>query len=335
MTIISDLTPENNLVDRQTGFEFALAPSGAIETGELIRLIGGNFETGSLLSNLWTTNNVGSGSSTAITGELVLSTGTTANSIAEVQSAKRARFVTATFNKAHIGVTMPNFSNPDLVREVGMFDPVAPILSGDGVFLRNDGGSVSIVQRKTGIDTVIPESNWNGFKTSSGVSYVKNDNITLIEIVYNAGAVLFYQGRRLLHRFGFGSSIGYETVHLPISARIENKNGNTTDNQMNLRALSCSRIGSSAASPDFVTVNASGTVTVKRSPGTLRRIVVTDIGGGQARITLYDSNSGTTNQFTSIELSRGLTTLEYGIDFSNGLTYEATGSNFEVVLIFD
>jgi len=335
MGIISDLTPDNNLVDRQTGFEFALAPSGAIETGELIRLIGGNFETGGLLSNIWSTNITGSASATAITGELILSTGTNANSIAEVQSAKRARFVTATFNKAHIGVTMPNFSNPDLVREVGMFDPVSNIISGDGIFFRNDGGNVFIVQRKAGVDNVIPEANWNGYKTDSGLRYVKNDNITLIEIVYNAGAVLFYQGRRLLHRFSFGSSIGYETVHLPVAARIENKNGNTTNNQLNLRALSCSRIGSSAASPDYVTVNSTGTVTIKRSPGTLRRVVVTNIGGGNSRLRLYDSGTGTTGQFAEIELTRNLTTLSFDLDFTNGLTYTATGSNFECILVFD
>ena len=325
-----------NIRDRQGGWEMALSPSGTFEVGELIRLVGGNFESGTLLSNIWLENSSGAGSAEAILGELVLDTDTTPNGFAEVQSARRARFVTATFNKAHLGVTMPDFNAADCIREVGMFDPVQNILSGDGIFLRNNGGNVSIVQRKGGVEVAeINEANWNGHLDPNGNRFTKTEGIFLIEIVYNAGAVLFYQNRRLLHRFGFGDSIGYETVHLPVAARVENINGNTTQNLFRVRALSCSRIGSVSSVPEFFRVTASGTQTIKKSPTNLKKIIVTNLGAGNANVTIYDSATGTNNPVTNIELSRSQADLNLNLELTNGITYDATGSGFEFLLIFD
>jgi hypothetical protein len=322
--------------DRQGGWEMALAPSGAFEVGELIRLVGGNFESGTLLPNLCLENSSGSGSAEAVLGELVLDTATTANGFAEVQSVRRARFVTATFNKAHLGVTMPNFNAADCVREVGMFDPVQNIINGDGIFLRNNAGTVSIVQRKGGVEVAeIPETNWNGRLDPNGNRFTKTEGIFLIEIVYNAGAVFFYQNRRLLHRFGFGDSIGYETVHLPVAARIENINNNTTQNLFKVRALSCSRIGSASSIPEYYRVTNAGTVTIKKSPTNLKKLVISQLGGGAASVVIYDSATGTNNPVVEFELTKAQTDHELDIELTNGLTYQATGPGFEFLLIFD
>lgn len=325
-----------NIRDRQGGWEMALAPSGAFEIGELIRLVGGNFESGSLLPHLWLEDSSGSGASEAVLGELVLETGSSANGFAEVQSARRARFVTSTFNKAHLGVTMPNFNAADCIREVGMFDPVDNILSGDGVFIRNNSGSVSIVQRKGGVEVnEIFEASWNGSLDSNGDRFTKTDGIFLIEIIYNAGAVFFYQNRRLLHMFGFGSSIGYETVHLPVAARIENINNNSTANTFNVRALSCSRIGSVSSVNDYFRVTSAGTQTVKKSPTNLKRLIITNLGGGSANVTIHDSATGANNPIVNFELTKSQTDHELQLELTNGLTYNASGPNFEFLLIFD
>jgi hypothetical protein len=322
--------------DRQGGWEMALAPSGAFEVGELIRLVGGNFESGTLLPNLWLEDSSGSGSAEAVLGELVLDTASTANGFAEVQSVRRARFVTATFNKAHLGVTMPDFNAADCIREVGMFDPVQNVINGDGIFLRNNGGAVSIVQRKGGVEVAeIPETNWNGHLDPSGNRFTKTEGIFLIEIVYNAGAVFFYQNRRLLHRFGFGDSIGYETVHLPVAARIENINNNNTQNLFRVRALSCSRIGSASSVPDYYRVTSAGTETVKKSPTNLKRLVITKLGGGSASVTIFDSATGANNPVVEFELTKSQTDHELDIELTNGLTYQATGPGFEFLIIFD
>ena len=110
--------------DPETNTFGAISPSGTLETGELIRLTGGNFESGALLDNLWSTGVVGSGVVNVVTGELVLSTNTTADSEARVQAVNRARFITGTFNKAHMAISMPSPGNTDVIRRWGMFDPV-------------------------------------------------------------------------------------------------------------------------------------------------------------------------------------------------------------------
>ena len=93
---------KTSLFDNQSNSTMSIAPSGTFETGELIRLIGGNFESGSLPTVTWLTNLINGGTASVVTGELVLNTNTTANGQAEVQSVNRAEFVTATFNKAHL-----------------------------------------------------------------------------------------------------------------------------------------------------------------------------------------------------------------------------------------
>jgi hypothetical protein len=297
------------------------------ETGELIRLIGGNFETGSLPSTTWETAVTGSGTVTQITGELVLSTGTTANSIAEVQSQDRAEFVAATFNKAHLAFGWDDFNAADVTTEFGMFDPVNNIFSGDGVFFRNTAGTLTLVRRRGGTDVEsVVEASFNGNDT-----FVKDNNIHIYELVYNAGRILFYQDRQLIHDMSSTASVAYNTPHLTLGARIENTNGNTVDNKLRTRGFACSRIGSVSAEPDSATIS-TGSGVLKNSPGQLINIVTTQIGVSTATLILYDNTAVSGTPFATIDLKQALVDLEMNKKLNFGLAYDTTGAGFEVIL---
>jgi hypothetical protein len=316
------------LYDLQTNAEHSIAPTGAFETAELIRLIGGNFESGALPTVTWETAVTGSGTVTAVTGELIMSTGVTANSIAEVQSANRAEFTTATFNKAHLAFQMDNFTNADVIREFGMFDPVTPIVSGDGVFFRNDGGTFSVVRRKGGADVAeVFVADFNG-----GNMFTEDNNIHIYELVYNAGVILFMQDRKILHRMTSLDTVAYETTHLTLGARIENENGNTVDNTLESRGFSCSRIGTSSAAPDSITLNTPSTGLLKNSPGELASVIINDSGAAGATLELYDDVAAVGTPIVSLDLTAGLVALEYNRRLNNGLFFDVSGNGFEVVV---
>ena len=327
----SDYYHKVGLFDRETGSAPAISPSGAIETAELIRLIGGNFESGALLGHIWRQAAVGTGAVTSVNGEAVLSTGATANSSVQIQSFRRARFVTATFNKAHCAFSFPSFDNPDVVRRFGFYDPVLTVANnGDGVFFQNDGGVFSMQRRRNGvIEDNVPSGGFNG-----GNPLVADGNIHVYEFTYNAGRIDLLQDRKLLHRMLSISSVAYETIHLPLGSECINQNGNTTENTLLTRGFSTSRIGNASAVPEPFSITAAGSATIKNSPARVRNIIVTNAGSGAATISVYDSPTAGTNLIFSMTTS---TLLDFPFNFetSNGLSYTATGNNFEIVVVFD
>ena len=157
----------------------------------------------------------------------------------------------------------------------------------------------------------------------------------IYELVYNAGSALFFQDRRLVHRMTFVDAVGYETVHLALAAEIMNKDGNTFENELKTRGFSCSRVGTESARPDKFLVTGSGSGTVKNSPGTFRRLIITDTGVGGASITFYDATVAGTNEIISVDLTATLIVLEMGFDFNFGLSFTASGASFELLIVFD
>jgi len=334
----SNPVPRNSIItDAQTGATTVISPSGTQETGELIRLIGGNFESGVLLDHIWTTALTGTGSAASVTGEAVLATGATANSSAMVQTVRRARFVTATFNKTHLAMQMPGFNNADVIRKFGFYDPVTMIGSGDGVFLENDSGAIRLVRLRAGVEEqVVLEAAFNGNDVpgTDGVKFVRDGDVHIYEMVYNAGSVRLFQDLRLVHTMSYLTSVGYETTHLPIAMELVNINGNTVNNELKSRGFSCSRIGSEAAVPEPFNIIIAGSDTIKNSPARLRSVIVTNPGSGAATIEFFDSPTPGLNRIFGLSTSAKLV-VPLNFETSNGLSFTATGNNFEILIIFD
>ena len=322
-----------SLLDAETGADILVAPNGSANVGELIRLVGGNFVSGQpLLTNIWTTATVNGGSTSTTNGELILSTNTTANGEVRVQTARRARFITATFNIAHLAISTPNNANANVVRRWGCFDPNG---SGgtDGVYFENDGGTYTIKRVRNGVlqETVAEAS----FSEVADNPLVKNDNIAVYEIIYNAGTIFFYQNRKLLHRMNSLGTAAYGTPHLRAGFMVQNKNGNTTNNTLVTRGIGISRIGAAAVVPDFFRIDSSGTFTIKNTPGRLHRIVITDKGVGVATVTAYNNTAASGNIIAIIDSSDVQGVLEFQAEFDIGLTIVVSGSTVGLTIIYD
>lgn len=335
---VSAADPKGNLIVRNFDNELnsfaAIAPSGTLETGEIIRLIGGNFEGAVLPTVIWTTQSINGGTVTIVNGEMLLQTNTTADGEARVQTVNRAEFVTATFNKGHLAFGFGNFSAANVICEFGMFDPINQIISGDGVFFRNVSGEIKIVRRTGGVDIVVDFGDFNGVTETNNPDnvFIKDNNIHVYEIVYNAGRIDFLQDRRLIHRMTSLASVAYETVHLTLGATIKNINGNTANNTLRSRGFSCSRIGSSSAQPDSITLNSNTTELLKNSPGQLESVIITDSGVGGASLELFDALDGTGTPFATVNLTDNLVDLMFNRRLNTGLFIDASGNGFEVVV---
>lgn len=340
---MSDRTPESNvqLIDAQTLGRMLMAPAGALNVAELIRLVGGNFESGTFSGLIYSVNEINGGTATIVLGEGVLATNTTADGAVQSNTINRARFITATFNIAHMAIQMENPNNPNVIRRWGMYDPVDPIFSGDGVYFENSSGELRVVQRKGGVDAIIADENgtvaaFNGSDLAgTSNTWVKDSNVHIYELIYNAGQVLFMQDRKLIHMFTSLVSVAFETVHLRLGAECNNINGNTTPNTLKTRGFACSRIGTKTTNPDFVRFTVAGTTLLKNGPGTLSRIIILDTGVGGAALTLYDNTTESGKIIAEIDLTDSLITLLFEFDFNFGLTAVFTGSQFEVLIIYN
>jgi len=321
--------------DPESGAFSAIAPSGTFETGELIRLIGGNFEGAVLPATIWDTEEINDGTTAIVDGELLLSTGTTANGEARVQSVDRAEFVTATFNKGHLAFGFGDFNATDVICDFGMFDPINPIFLGDGVIFRNNSGAPELIRIRGGVEveTVI-EANFNGVAMTSNPAnvMVKDENIHVYEILYNAGRIDFFQDRRLIHRMTSLSSVAYNTVHLTLGARIRNTNGNTANNTLRTRGFSCSRVGTASAEPDTITVNTNQSTLLKNSPGQLLSVIITETGTAGAEIELHDAVDGAGTPFATVSLTDQIGSLPFNRRLNNGLFIVSSGNAFEVIV---
>lgn len=340
---MSDFESKENvqLIDPNYGGNSRISPSGSLETAEIIRLVGGNFQDGALLTTLWRQQNLNAGSSTMLNGEMVLSTNTTANGEARVQSFKRARFITGTFNKTHMAVQYaPAWDSTDVRRAFGIYDPIFQYgsLGVNGVRFVNTSGVFTLERLRGGtVVETVSEASFNGATITKipTNTLAKDNNVHIYEFQYNAGRIDFIQDGKLIHRMASLLSVAYNTPHLPIAAVCQNLNGNTANNQLKSRGFSCSRIGSLSARPERFRITNTGSGVLKNGPGTLQRVLISSIGNGQAAITLYDNTAASGTIIDVLDVSSNLVQLEYALDFDFGLAYSANGTNISILVIYD
>lgn len=318
------------LTDPQTGSESLIAPNGVLHVANLVRLVGDNFVEGQLLlARQWNLSATGSGYQDVIDGELQLHTGTTANSGFSIETVRIARFITGTFNLSHQAIAMPNHTAADVVREWGCYDPTSG--TNNGVVWRNTGGTITLVRYKNGVavDTVT-EGSFNGPN-----AFVKNDNIHIYELMYNAGKICFLQDRKLVHTMGSPASAAYGTPHLKCGVNIYNINGNTTAHKVVSRGLSIGRIGASSAIPSTAYFDAGGSYLVKNTPGKLIRIVIGDKGTAAASITLYDGVDNTGTVIAAVDTDEINNDLVYDVEFDTGLYIVISGTGVKMTVVYE
>jgi hypothetical protein len=320
----------SSLIDPETAAPSLIAPNGVLHVAGLVRLVGDNFIDGEpLLSEIWNTSLVNGGTITTADGELDLNTNTTANGEVSVETRRPARFVTGTFNISHQAMSLPNWQNTDVVRQFGCYDPQSG--SNNGVYFENDSGTWTLKRLKNGIVVeTVSEGSFNG-----NSPLVKDDNVHIYEIMYNAGTIFWLQDRKFIHRSASLSSAAYGTSHLKDGHKIFNKNGNTVNNKLVSRGSSIGRIGGADAVPSFKYISSPGSYFIKNTPGRLHRVVITDRGTAAATINIYDSTTAGGTLITSLDTNDVLQELNYELEFDVGLTVEALGSSVKLTVVYD
>lgn len=321
-----------SLFDSQTNSSLLITPNGQLNTGELVRLTGGNFVGGQpLLPHTWTLTPTGSGGSVTAEGELNLSTGVTPNSSSRLTSFRKARFITATFNLAHLAISTPGFQNADVVRRWGVFDPIATSLGLNGVFFENNAGNYSVVRVKNGVEEDrVPEIGW-----SAPNLLIKNNDVAVYEIFYNAGTIFFFQNRKLLHVMSSLDSAAYNSPHLRAGATVENVNGNAVDNLLVSRGFAISRIGANSAIPEPFHIIASGTFVIKNTPARLHRVIINNKGTGAATLQMFNNFEASGEVIGEPSTSDVSGSIEYQIELDEGLTVVAMGAQIDATVVFD
>ena len=320
------------IFDPETGTPSLVTPAGALKISEIVHLCGDVFGTGPLSDKKWDINEINSATETEINGELIMATNGAVDADARIQSKTRARFYPGHFNTAHVAAQLSSvWATADTVAEWGAYDADDPV-NGDGIFIRYTDGEFSIVTKRSGVENVVNEGSFTGFIPA------KNANTNVYEIAFNAGTARFIQGVKVFHVESAASGPYVGTPHLRAGARIYNKNGHNGNHDIRFRALGIYRVGRPYAVPDYEYISAAGATTIKTSPGTLHRIVLTRQGGGASTetVTFHDGSTTADPVFAEIAMATNDNqSHSFEHIFNNGLTVDISSSQFNLTVIYD
>lgn len=320
------VTPSGNiqatLLDSQTGSRQIIDLNGAAKFGEAVILVGDVFGA-SLPSPLqWDSETVGSGGSVSLPGLQRIQTGVTSNSEARYQSTKKARFMLSQFNIFHSGLRVDNVADTDCERRWGAFDPIDA--SQNGVYWALIDGGWNVAHCINGVETLIPQANWNGtnkdlFNAAPGLA--------VYEIHYNAGSIFFFQGSNFIHKVSGLPSPYAAKYHFNVAVEVVNKNGNTTNNGIDVYALGTYRLGEERGETISRVFN-SDTI-IKSGAGYCANAYLsrTGSGGGDATLLIYDGTDNTGFLMGRVDIgSDDVKGMPLNSTFSDGLYIEMSGT---------
>ena len=313
------LSVESTLIGQQnTDRHVWVTPTNALNIVDTVRLVGTNFDGTTKDTNFWTETVTGTGSVTQSGGEIEIATGTTANSTAQYDSVRRARFVVSSplqFQAVAKFVTAGTTNN---VRRIGAYNDT------DGFFFQLNGTTFSIGYRKASSDTLVNSGSFNG---NYGPNYTMDTAYHKFAIEWGPKGIFFYIDGILLHKDGQGHRSNF--LSLPIRFENNNSGGLTTDVTLDVLAGAIVRFGNLTTNGTYKYIGANGTNVLKYGPGTLQRIVNVDNAG---TVTVYDNTAASGTQIAIIDTAKALGTLEFNAPFSNGLTVvTATGAKITVI----
>jgi hypothetical protein len=310
-------TPSGNLqitpIDSQTGSNQIIDLNGAAKFGEAIILVGDVFGNNTPNPLQWDEEFVGSGSIASASGLLRVNTSTTANSEVRFQSTKKARFMLSQFNIFHCGLKIDNVADANCERRWGVFDPIS--VSQNGAYFALIDGAWCVGYCKDGVETLIQQVDWNG--TNKDL-FVTGSALSPYEIHYNAGSIFFFQRGNFIHKVAglpdpYASEYNFKT-----SVEVINKNGNTTDNGIDVYALGVYRLGEERG--ETISRVFDTNTLIKESAGYVENCYLsrTGSGGGAANVIVYD---GVDN--TGIPMAR----VDVGADDVKGISVDSTFSD--------
>ena len=306
------LFTETTLTGRENTERHAwINPTLGLNISESVKLIGSTFDGAAKNTNFWTEIVTGTGAVTQ-GGEVVLSTGITANSTVKYTTVSRARFIPGASNIFLGYMKFITAGTADNVRRVGPYDTT------DGFFFQLNGTTFGIVSRKASAPTVVNSGSFNG---NLGATYVMDLLYHKLSIEWTPTDTYFFVDDKLLHTLSGGHLSNFLT--LPITMENINSNGQIVNVSFDCIAAVVMREGKLEASPRYKYIAGAVTTVCKLGGGILHSIVNNDNVGS---VIVYDNTSGAVPIMASIDLTKILGTITFNCPFSTGLTLVSTGA---------
>lgn len=301
--------------DGQTGIRLDIDPLGSMKSVTPVRLVGTAFNNGSKDPNFWTESIVGSGV-VAQAGQISLSTGTIADSSATYDSVRKARKVPGSVNEFRMVGRLITVAEEDNVRRAG------PYNDNDGYFFQYNGLTFGVGSRKISVDNIVENGNFNG--NYGATIDVSGTSLYRFVIDYTSVSARFFIDGILLHTMTFPVDVGTNTVDFPIRMENYNENGNTTNNEFQLRFATILRLGELITNPAVKYIGTATTTICKYGAGIIHSIINNDNAGS---CIVYDGIDATGPIIASIDLVKVLGSLPFGegAPFSDGLTIVTVG----------
>ncbi len=307
------------------------SPNGELLAVPTYRLIGSTFPDSTLDTVFWTASLGTGGTAAPVNGQLVITTGTTANNSVNVVSTGTARYVIGQMNKFRAKVQLPDPGTANNTRRIGVFTV------NDGAFFEVSGTLVSLVTRKNGVETArVPNGSFNG-KVGSTVP-TGSTLEHLYEIIYNLQFVYFLVDGIVSHTMKFNAAWS-STLDLPIRIENFNSNGSTTNVTLNVLGAAVLKYGIAQTQPvsDFQQGLTAGRQ-LKIGAGNMQGVVLSGITNNSV-VTYYDglSTAGRVIWTSGPLTSNGLP-FEIdlkGIAFSTGLFIAITGAALNTLTMYE
>lgn len=319
------LKTSGGIVDEESGNRAEVDTLGTLRTMTPVRLIGASFLGTTKDTNFWTEVVTGTGSITQA-GEILVATGTTANSTSAYYANRKARKVTGATNQFRAVAKLGTATQANNLRRLGCYD------ANDGFFFQVNGTTFGVGARKGSVDTIVTSGSFNG---NYGATVTMDTNIKMLIIEYDHLSTKFFVNGVLLHTI-IGSTVALtNTLNLGIYMENNNSGGNVTNNTFYVRFACISRLGELLTTPLYYHISGNAaTYVLKYGAGVLHNVVYNNTSG--TSLTIYDGVSAAGAVVGIITTaSAALGVWNYEIPFSNGLTIVTVGNSLDATIVYE
>lgn len=311
------------------GIQQYLAPNGEIVAVPLYKLVGDVFFGADVDTSLWTPT-PGTGNISITGGQLVMSTGATADGSTSVVSVHTARFSGLAPNKLRAPLQCPDGGTANNIRRWGVGTAL------ERAFFELDGSVLKCVTRRNGTDTAVSSGSFVG---QYGTGFTMGVNSHFFEVIYQPRQIVWLADNKIIHTKSAVAAPWANNLHMPIFFENFNTNGSTTNVELQVRLATIARFGIPEVQVDghFHAGTTAG-ILLKRGPGNLHFM---NLSGVQnlARVILYDGVDATGSVIDDTGAMGPQTiplSLPYGGEaYNNGLFMVKSGAACNTKVVYE
>jgi hypothetical protein len=309
---------------------------GEIRVAEPFRQLGAGFEGTTIDTQYWTTGASGTGATvTQGNCQLLLTSGTANGATVYAYSTRRSRYLSGS-SMAFIGVgQLGDTGTVGNKRRWGIgWGASMPAIT-DGAWFQLEGTEFSVVTCKGGVETKVTSANFNGDLGNYSLSTLANST----EISYINTEIVFSMGGYKLHVVDASVATWTTTMNFHAFADSVNSGALGASVTLAVRTAAIFEMGRPQTQPikKYQSGTTSG-VSCKLGAGNIRGIIISGVTNN-AVVNLYDattaggtvwwSSGAMTNQTVPMQLPF------YDLPFFTGLSFDITGANCNLMVIYE